>query len=237
MCSFIANKASERKIISDIRRSASVVGRLYPVLVDKHGKIIDGAHRLKADPNWFKVEVPSVESEEHRLLARLISNVCRRNVPPEEKTQMLDDLGQVYFEQGILHQQLVKTIVQNTGMSYRWVMKYASSSLKIRPGLGGPKSQEITYKNEVACRATSEDQLLSEPTERIANSTNYSNTNFATILVEKQFYFKLKEAARELGVNIDVIINNALLMTMRRVNQLIKQDSGSTILCTTNRAN
>ena len=230
---FTSNKNSmnDREIISDIKRSASIVGKLYPVLVDSRGRVIDGAHRLKADPTWFKVEVPDMESEEHRLLARLISNVCRRKVPSEEKTEMLDSLGQFYLEQGVPHSELVKKIVQNTGMSYRWVMKYASDLLKVRPGLGGPRSQKSAYENEVAWRATSKDRLLSEPSERIANFTIYSNTNFATILVEKRFYSQLNEAATELGVDIDIIINNALLMALQRIKQLVKHDAGATILC------
>jgi hypothetical protein len=70
-------------------------------------------------------------------------------------------------------------------MSYRWVMKYASVEIKVRHGIGGPKSQKETRKNGVALLATGEDELLLEPAEKIANLTNYSNTNFATILVEK----------------------------------------------------
>ena len=100
-----------------------------------------------------------MESEEHRLLARLISNVCRRKVPSEEKTEMLDSLGQFYLEQGVPHSELVRKIVQNTGMSYRWVMKYASDLLKVRPGLGGPRSQKSAYENEVAWRATRQGQI------------------------------------------------------------------------------
>ncbi|MGD0645672.1 MAG: hypothetical protein ABSA75_12275 [Candidatus Bathyarchaeia archaeon] len=230
MGNFSANEKAEGEIISDIKRSTSIVGRLYPVLVDSSGRVIDGAHRLKADPTWFKVEVPNMESEEHRLLARLISNVCRRKVPSEEKTKMLDSLGQFYLEQGVPHSELVRKIVQNTGMSYRWVMKYSSDVLKVRPGLGGPRSQKAVYENEVARRATDKDKLLSEPSERIANLTAYSNTNFATILIEKRFYSQLKGAAAELGVDINIIINNTLLMTLQRIKQLIKHEIGSAIL-------
>lgn len=226
---FVANKTNDRKIISDIRRSASVVSRLYPVLVDQQGRVIDGVHRLKADPDWFKVKVPGVETEEQRLLARLVSNVCRRNVSAEEKTQMLDELGQVYLEQGVPHSELIKTITKNTGMSYRWVMKYASNDLKVRPGVGGPIIQENKW--EVAHHATSDDRLITEPSQRVANSTNYSNTKFATILVDKQFYLKLANGATKLGVDVDTIINNTLLQTMQRLRRLIKQQQTPTAIC------
>lgn len=234
MSTFTAKKSNDRMIISDIKKSASAIGRLYPVLVDEHGHVIDGAHRLKADPDWFKVTVPGVETEEQRLLARLVSNVCRRNVPAEEKTQMLDELGQVYIGQGLSHGELIKTIARKTGMSYRWIMKYASTDLKQRPGLGGPKTRGERWENQVARRATDVDQLLAQPSERVADLISYSNTKFATILLDKRFYLKLANEATELGVDVDTIINNALLQTMRRLRRLVEQQRLSTVICPTN---
>jgi hypothetical protein len=234
MSAFTDSKSNDRKIVSVIKKSSSAVGRLYPVLIDEQGQVIDGAHRLKADPDWFKVKVPGVETEEQRLLARLVSNVCRRNVPAEEKNQMLDELGQVYIEQGVPHSELIKTIARKTGMSYRWIMKYASTELKQRPGLGGPKTQKERWENQVARRTTGDDQLLAKPSERVANLTSYSNTKFATILLDKRFYLKLANEATELGVDVDTIINNVMLQTMNRLRRLVEQQRLSTVICTTN---
>lgn len=234
MSTFSTTKPNDRKIISEIKKSASAVGKLYPVLVDKRGNVIDGAHRLKADPDWFKVTVPDVDTEEQRLLARLVSNVCRRNVAAEEKTQMLDELGQVYVEQGIPHSELIRTIAHATGMSYRWIMKYASADLKQRPGMGGPRTQEEKWENQVARRATGDDQLLLKPSEKVASLTNYSNTKFATILLDKRFYLKLANEATELGVDVDTVINNVLLQTVQRLRRLIELQKLSAVVCTTN---
>jgi hypothetical protein len=216
--------AIEKVIVSDLRRSASIVGRLYPVLLDKHGIVIDGKHRLKADPSWFKVKVQDVGSEEERLLARLVSNVCRRNVSAQEKNEMIDELGRVYLKQGVQRSKLVKKLVEKTGMSYRWIMKYASSDIKVRPGLGGPKTQKSIWSGTVAWRATGENEVLSEPSKRVATLTSYSNTNFATILVEKKFYLELKEIADELRISMDVIINNALLSTFQKAKELVRRN-------------
>ncbi|MGP8123262.1 MAG: hypothetical protein ACLP8B_22395 [Xanthobacteraceae bacterium] len=221
----IAGKATERKIISDLKVSASLLGKLYPVLIDKRGRIIDGKHRLKADPNWFKVMVPGVESDEHLLLLRLVSNVCRRNVPSSEKTEMLDELGQLYLEEGVPRNELVKKIVQKTGMSYRWVMKYASDELKVRPGFGGPKNQKSIYDDKIVDLRPIQDELLSPVTERVAKISSYSNTNFATILVEKRFYLKLEETVHKLGISMDIVINNALILTFQKMNHLAKNDA------------
>lgn len=44
------------------------------MLLDKHGNIIDGRHRLAADEDWPKMKLEHVETEEDGLVARLISN-------------------------------------------------------------------------------------------------------------------------------------------------------------------
>lgn len=216
---------AKSQIVTELKNSALLVGKLYPVLVDKNGEVIDGQHRLEADPTWPKIEVQGMRSKEQLLLARLISNVCRRSVPSSEKTEMLGKLGHLYLERGLPISRIVREISEKTGMSYRWVMKYAPDELKARPGLGGPKSVKDVYESKVARLATADDQLFVEPLDRVAKIANYSNTNFATIMVEKQFYLRLKHASTELGVDLDVIVNNALLLTFQKLVKLAKQSS------------
>ena len=91
----------EEDIIKYLKVSSERAGRLYPVLVDKHGNVIDGLHRLAADEKWPKVTVEGVETEEQRLIARLVSKVCRRNVPAKEKREMLGRLGEIYLNEGV----------------------------------------------------------------------------------------------------------------------------------------
>ncbi|MHA1712025.1 MAG: hypothetical protein ACTSUS_08220 [Candidatus Freyarchaeota archaeon] len=86
----------QKRVVSDLKVSSERVGRFYPILVDKHGNVIDGMHRLEADESWPKMRLENVETGEQRLLARLISNVCRRHVPAEEKTEILERLGELY---------------------------------------------------------------------------------------------------------------------------------------------
>lgn len=124
---------TEVSAISDLRLSSQRVGRLYPVLLDKEGNMIDGQHRLAADADWPKIRLDYITSERERLLARLISNVCRRTVPPEEKSEMLERLGRIYLGQGERPGKLAYRIAVETGMSYRWVMKYLPNDMKTKP--------------------------------------------------------------------------------------------------------
>jgi len=129
----------EDEIDSGLRLSSRRVGWLYPVLLDKHGNVIDGKHRLAADANWPKMRLDHVKSKEDRLIARLICNVCRRNVSAGEKSEIVQELGELHVKAGVKPgKELVSKISEETGMSYRWVMKYLPDNFKERPGVGGP---------------------------------------------------------------------------------------------------
>jgi len=46
---------------------------------------------------------------------------------------------------------------------------------------------------------------------------NYTNTHFVNIMVEKPFYTRLKKTAEKLGTTADVLISNALLLTLKEL--------------------
>lgn len=215
-------------LTSDLKLSKDRIGALYPVLLDKYGNIIDGQHRLKANPNWPKMTVQGIESDEDRLLARLISNVCRRTVPAGEKTEILEQLGRIYLKQGVPANDLAKTISKTTGMSYRWVMEYMPDHLKLRPGLGGPsnalnvdKCKGNFTKLKVARPATDDyHRLIRESSERVVITKYFANTNFVCIMLGKEYYLRFEKAGKKLGAELDVIINNAILFALRKIEEL-----------------
>jgi hypothetical protein len=216
----------EDEIDSGLRLSSRRVGRLYPVLMDKHGNVIDGKHRLAADANWPKMRLDHVKSEEDRLIARLICNVCRRNVSAEEKSEILQELGEIYVKAGLKPgKELVSKISEETGMSYRWVMKYLPDNFKERPGVGGPSPvfnltniKEKLYEGKVARPANLQlDILLAEPAERVLTVKKYANTDFVNLVLQRRFYANVEKLAENLGTTPDVIINNVLVSTVRKL--------------------
>ena len=64
-----------------------------------------------------------------------------------------------------------------------------------------------------------------EPADMVATLCSYSNTKFANLVLEQSFYSKLKAAAKELEVDPNVIINNALLLALKKVERLLKKTS------------
>jgi hypothetical protein len=203
-----------KDIITYLKVSSERAGRLYPVLVDKHGNVIDGLHRLSADEKWPKITVEGIETEEQRLIARLVSNVCRRNVPAKEKREMLGRLGEIYIAEGVDPQKIAEMIMKKTGMSYPWVMKYLPGKYKADPKKG-KRSKLPNLTNVKVLRRRTEEELLKElltPPQRngVLEIKRYANTHFVNVVVEKSFYEEFEKTSSELGVSAEISMLKAL---------------------------
>lgn len=107
----------------DIKESIQKVGHLYPVLKDAYGNVIDGFHRQKEDPNWPVKKLGHITDPVQLAIARVVANVCRRDVPPEEKTEWLRQIAS-------LTGWSAKEIAEHLPVKYSWVMKYLPSEFK-----------------------------------------------------------------------------------------------------------
>jgi hypothetical protein len=171
-------------------------------------------HRLKADKNWPKIKLENVETEEQRLITRLISNVCRRNVPAKEKTEILAKLGEIYQKEGVKPENIAQKIAEKTGMSHRWVVKYLPDKFK-------DSLQSERRTSSVARRATGEDPKrrvsfeLEEPPKGAVAIKAYGNTNFVNIMLERRFYRQLEETAEKLQTTPDKLIYNAIRIILK----------------------
>jgi hypothetical protein len=122
----------------DLKKSERI-GQLYPVLVDAKGNIIDGFHRLEADPHWRKQRIVEIDTEEKLLVARCISNWHRRQVSREEKENWLNDLAKIYKKQGLSsngirgQNEIKAKIVEITGLDPRTVEVYLKPEFKQEP--------------------------------------------------------------------------------------------------------
>ena len=144
----------------DLKKSEKI-GQLYPVLVDAEGNVIDGFHRLEADPNWRKEKLPEIDTEEKLLVARCVANWHRRQISREEKERWINGLARIYKKQGLKvgkrekgeRNEILNKIMEITGLSNDIVSEYLDDQFKqIR--LGGvskgtyviPASERIARK-------------------------------------------------------------------------------------------
>lgn len=119
----------------DLRKSEKI-GQLYPVLVDAKGKVIDGFHRLKADPHWRKEKLSEIDTEEKLLVARCVANWHRRQIPSEEKEEWINGLARIYKKQGLTitrhRNEILHKIASVTGLAPVTVMRYLKSEFKLQ---------------------------------------------------------------------------------------------------------
>lgn len=138
---------SEESLYS-LRRSVEEIGILYPILLDAHGGVIDGFHRLRENPNWPAFKLEHIDTKAKSIMARIIANIHRREVSAEEKTKWLVELKE---ETGWSN----KEIADKLGMTRQWVLKYLpvdyKSEAKAEAGkLGGEAKAEKLAKRRLA---------------------------------------------------------------------------------------
>jgi hypothetical protein len=122
----------------DLKKSEQGIGQLYPILVAKDGGIIDGLHRDKADKNWKRLKLEHIDTEEKKLLARLIANFHRRQITREEKEEWINGLARIYKKQGLkvdIHNEneIVNRIAETTGLERSTVLRHLKSEYKQEP--------------------------------------------------------------------------------------------------------
>lgn len=59
----------DRTRAAEIAGTAAKVGHIYPVLKDQHGRVLDGRHRLEADPAWETKPVHVTSDEQAAAIA------------------------------------------------------------------------------------------------------------------------------------------------------------------------
>lgn len=92
----------------DLKKSEKIVGPLYPVILNKDGKVIDGFHRLESDPNWPTLKLDTIDTEEKTLIARPVANWHRRIILRKEKEKWINDLAAFYEKHGLSVRKFVK---------------------------------------------------------------------------------------------------------------------------------
>lgn len=106
----------------DLNKSSKELGKLVPILKDAQGNIIDGFHRIEADPKWKSITVETVDNPVKLELARLAVNFCRRRMSPSELQQRISFLVGAGLS--------AEEIADKTGVGKTTVYKYMPQGFK-----------------------------------------------------------------------------------------------------------
>jgi len=85
----------------NLKESAKAIGQLRPAILAKDGWVVDGLHRLRADPKWKTERHEEIDTEEKKWIARAHTNLARRTVGREEKREIINNLAKIYEAQGL----------------------------------------------------------------------------------------------------------------------------------------
>jgi hypothetical protein len=188
----------------ELKKSSGRIGQLYPVLVDYYGRIVDGEHRIEADKAWYRKTLGHIKTEKDWLVARIISNNVRRTVPQREKRLLLKRLGEVLLDEGTPRGRIAYRIAEETGMSYRWVMKYLPTEFK-------DERQSARASAAARCAATALDDFLRPPRKKgSVILKSYANADFVSLTIEKRFYEEFEGNSMALGFSAEASLLKAL---------------------------
>ncbi len=114
----------------DYAKSTKIVGQLYPVLKAKTGEIIDGFTRKNAMESWREEIREDIDTKEKILAARLVANKCRRMVTLNEVKEWINQLAEIYLQQGKKPGEISSVIAENTGYKEGTVQAYLDAKYK-----------------------------------------------------------------------------------------------------------
>lgn len=114
----------------DLKRSREAIEALYPVLEDVHGQVIDGMHRLDADPGWPRRRLESVKTRKQFLVARIVANSQRRRIPREERRKEFDLLATELMDGGSKPGEIASEIERLTGFTRKYVLELVRDEFK-----------------------------------------------------------------------------------------------------------
>ena len=165
------NKKNETQDYSLARSLHSPLQQLVPCLADAEGKIFDGFHRKKINPNAWTVKLDHIKTPVDRALARMAVNFCRRHYTAEE---MREDIGML-----IGFGYTVKQISEMTGISERTIYRYMPDALK---------DKERAEKISEAMKSKSE-----VVRKELTAVSSYPKTQEATVQLDKTDFLHIQQ--------------------------------------------
>jgi len=215
----------------DLKKSEKI-GQLYPVLLDAKGNVIDGLHRLEADPNWRTEELSKINTEEKLLIARCVANWHRRQISREEKEKWINDLAQLYEKQGYRvsgrregssgapPNEIVDKIHNETGISKYTIRDYLSKEFIRMEYKGGseprvPASQRIETELGSEYVKRHREEIRKELVEEVKEEA--LEIAKVELSQDRDFIIETIEKAPE-------ILPNLPIKTIERAKRVIKPD-------------
>jgi len=187
------------KIKYDLKDSKKIIGPLYPRLLDKQGREIDGFHREEADSEWPKIQLAHIDTDVKYWIARIVANAHRRTVSKEERKKEVTELAKALRAEG--HEgSLVKPISGFTTFSERYIQGLLPKEFKLEKKAvrEGMKADELSASTDQKPKKkskwhTTDEQKLQKLYNKVEKSIFTGQRSLSQAIVD----------TKSLGLNVE----------------------------------
>ncbi len=133
----------------DLKKSKDEIGVLYPRIVDKEDREIDGFHRVSADEDWPTLRLDHIDTDVKYWTARITANTHRRGVSEKERKKDIIELAKSLRAEG--HKgSLVNIIARLTTFKVRYLQRLLPIGFKQKEKAvrSGMKADALSASNE-----------------------------------------------------------------------------------------
>ena len=184
----------------DIRESLKSVRQLYPVLLDANGEVIDGFHRLDVDENWRTETLEHIKTPTQLYLARIVANTHRRIMSAEEREEQVTKLADSLLNNDkVPRGDVVRTIVDLTGLSYRTVVRYVPEEYKDLTKVDAGRQKAKSAATVAAETDQEEAPSLEDYLKDYFEKTYSPDTEFLLWILFKNYGLSEKEARKAIA--------------------------------------
>ena len=101
---------------SDYELSRSRLGPLIRILRAADGELLDGFHRMEANPDWPEEILTQIKTPRQKLAVKIATNALRRRAPETEIANYVQNLANEIQKEGVSAADVIKEIVLDTGL-------------------------------------------------------------------------------------------------------------------------
>ena len=183
----------------DLKASKEVIGSLYPRIIDKQGREIDGFHREEADSEWPVTQLEHIDTDVKYWVARIVANTHRRRVEPDERKKEIIELAKALRAEG-QEGSLINTIAELTTFSKQHIGNLLKDNpeFKARPGAGGPSGVKLSLTSKQKSKRKSRKQTNVE--EKLKNLYNKVEKS---VFTGQGSFSQYIDKSEELGLNVE----------------------------------
>jgi hypothetical protein len=131
-----------------LAKSIKKIGQLYPSLVNQDGKVMDGNHRLDANPGGEKKVIHTVNRYEELMIRG--NAHYRRRISKEETQQLILEMAREAEKLGLHKSEIAAKLVEDLPYSQSYILRLLPGDYKnVLKAEAGQKGADLVQHNQL----------------------------------------------------------------------------------------